>query len=863
MNRKPIMKLGAGILLGGTMPVAAEHTSDELETIVVVGVRASLATAQELKRKQLDIVDSVVAADVVKLPDFNITDALSRVTGVQITRDRGEGENIAIRGLTQTEATLNGREVFTAGTGRTFNFADLPAEMVASINVYKTSSAERIEGGIGGLVDLRTRRPFDFEAPQFVISARAIRGDLVDSWEPQFTTLLSDRWMTGAGEFGALLNASYQQRAWREDLKSTGNPTARTDLIAGETVVAPSGNSETLSLGQRDRLAGTVILAWRPRPSLEIYAEGSYAEFHTEQDSHQINVFAPAVSSSSAKFVPGTLVLFPGTQDLQSITWTNAPISILSFARDTVDRNKQAAIGGSWKRGALTLKGDLSYTESFNHLFFSGPSLNATAPSFAHGLAPRIPSTAVSGIDLLDPTNLTYSLIAYRTRPFVGELEAAQLDAEYVLDVSVLHSISAGYRVAKRHADNIPGLIFADARVTVPAVAAPEFIRANPYRLFPGEQAQSIDEFLSGDLGRARDGTDLRSAFGITTPIPVSASPLTLWHVDEETNAGYVMGRFRAFDRLDCNLGLKVVRTHEAVSGSQSVPSAGAGAVAPIDLSSRYTDVLPNLNVRYALADGLYLRAAASKTITRPTFEQLSPSLSLVPNTINPAQSSGSAGNPELKPIRARNLDLALERYFNASTSIYLTGFWKQIDGFVSTVSSPETYDGVTYQVSRPQNTDDGDLKGLEIGYQQFYDFLPGAWRGLGLQANYTYVNSNAPSPIVGRSAPLQGLSEHSYNIVGMYELGAWSLRLAYNWRDRFLNGFQNIVGVGTLPIYTEDYGWLDASVTYRFTDRIALAVEGSNLLNTVRSSYYDVTTRRQSQWLNDVQMSAIVSLRW
>jgi len=274
--------------------------------MVVVGKRASLATAQEIKRDKMEIVDSVVADDINKLPDINVTDALSRITGVQILRDRGEGAGVAIRGLTQMETLLNGREVFTAGSGRTLDFADIPSEMLAGIDVYKTSSAKHIEGGVGGTIDLRTHRPFDFDGRQLLGSARVIHGDLVDKEEPQFSTLLSDRWKTESfGEFGALVNFAYQRRAWREDQKGTGNPIARSNIIPGQSVIVPNGTSETTSLGHRERTAGSLVLQWRPSDALELYAEGNYAEFKTLQDSYQINV------TPSSSFVAGSPRLFP------------------------------------------------------------------------------------------------------------------------------------------------------------------------------------------------------------------------------------------------------------------------------------------------------------------------------------------------------------------------------------------------------------------------------------------------------------------------------------------------------------------------------------------------------------------------
>src|SRR5450830_59319 len=829
-----------------------------LREVVVVGVRASLASAQEIKRDKLEIVDSIVVDDITKLPDFSVTDALQRVTGLQIARDRGDGTGITIRGLTQMETTLNGREVFTAGAGRNFDFADMASEMVSGIDVYKTSSAEHIEGGVGGLIDLRTRRPFDFNGREIVGSTRLIYGDLVDRNAAQFSTLASNRWKTAtAGEFGALVNFAYQDRAFREDQKGTGNPQARTDLMAGQTVVAPNGTSESISLGNRQRSAANVVLQWRPASNLELYAEGSYTEFQTRQNSYQINVQA------SPTFVPGSAALFPGTNDVSHITWMNAPVSIVSFARDTLDRTKQAAVGGVWTGKALTLKSDVSYTQSSSTLFFSGLTLGGTAANFTQDLSTGVPSSSVTGTNLLDPANLQYTGIAYRLRRFEGDQATVRLDGEYEFSDSFVNTLLAGVRYAWRGATNASGLVVADAGVAgISAASLPQYAMANPYDFYSG--TASIRNTLVGNLDAARDAAGLRNAFGITTAIPATASPLSLWDTSEETQAAYLMARFTAVPlngTLDGNIGLRVVNTHERVAGAQSVPATGA--VVPVNVDSRYTDYLPSVNLRYLLSPGLYLRAAASKTLTRPNFDQLSPSLTLLPNAINPSLNQGSAGNPELKPIRADNLDLAVEKYFNKTTAVHLTGFLKKVEGFVTTVSSPEVIDGVAYQVSRPQNSAAADIKGFELGYQQFYDFLPSWLSGLGMQANYTYVDSETLDSTLGEKVALQNLSKHSVNLIGMYEKGRVSARVAYNWRDKFLSGVTNIVGVGALPIYTKAYGWLDASVSYRFSDKISFVIAGTNLLGTRRSSYYGVETRPQSNWINDTQVSLAVTARF
>lgn len=844
------------------LPVAAlAQGAPQTQVIEVTGQRASLANAASLKREAPGLVDSVVAEDLQKLPDFSIADALQRITGVQITRDRGEAALVLVRGLAQIETLLNGREVFTAGTGRQLDFADIPAEMVSRIDVHKSGAADQVEGGAAGVIDLRTRRPLDFAGRTMVATARAVHGSLVRRTEPQVSVLWSDRGTTAnSGEWGLLLNLAWQRRAWREDQKGSGNPLRRSDLLPGQDVFVPNGSSESASAGRRERRAGSLVAQWRPRPGLEAYAEAHVAEFKTLQDTHQINVFAPAAGPGSAD--PASVRLFPGTQDVQRVTWLNAPVSVLSFARDTVDRTRQFALGAIWKPANWELKLDASTTHAFNHLYFAGPFMATTAPRFTHDLSGRVPGTSVEGVNLLDPQAYRFTGVAYRTRPFEGDLHALRLDARRSFAVGWLRSVGGGLRFAERQADNTPGLVFADAPVSgLAPTDLPGSTMPNPYADFMSQSgAPSLGQHLAGSLHDARDAAALRAAFGVDAPIPAGANPLTLWRIKERSDAAYLSAQWEATALpLDGEAGVRVVRTCAEVSGSQT----GSDGVVPADRKSCSTDPLPSASLRWRLHPGLQLRAAASRTLTRPGFDQLSPSLTLVRNPINPAQNSGNAGNPDLKPLRSDNLDLALEHYAGRHTMFYVTGFFKRVDGFVVNLSEDETHLGETYRVTRPRNAGQGRIRGVEIGGQHFFSTLPGAWSGLGVLANATWIDSRHDSFIVGQQTPLPNLSRKSANLVLMYEYQSVSARLAYNWRDRFLNGFVNIVGIGTIPAYTRGYGWLDASLTWRPHPRLSLALEGLNLLRTVRSSYYGEETRPQSSWRNDTQWSTTVTLQF
>lgn len=858
--------------LAGLLALAAAGTPAQelrrLEPVVVSGTRASLESAQARKRDAAGIVDAIVAEDVHRLPDLSVADALQRVTGVQVGRDRGEGSVISVRGLLQVETTLNGREVFTAGTGRTLDFADLAAETVAGIDVHKTSAADRIEGGLGGAIDVRTLRPFDFRSEAQRLTVRAVHGDLSGGAAGQASGLAVRRWRVGDGEVGALVNVVLQERRWREDQKGTGAPKVcsdRTpkpngcafDLVPGQDVVVPNGSSETTSTGRRRRTGGSAIVEWRPSPAWDVYAEAHLAELRTMQNSDQVNV------GTGSAFVPGSVALFPGTNDLQRITWTNAPVSILSFARDTVDRTKQLALGTRWRGERLEIDADASHTASRNHLYFAGPILAATAAQFTHDLSGDVPGTTVEGTDLADPAQVRYSGYAYRTRPFEGRLDALRLDARWRLEGLPLEEIAFGWRHARRAADNQPGLVFGDAGITgLTAADTPDRVHVNPVGNFLDGEAASVGGYLVGTLADARDAAAARAALGLTTPLPVAAGPLSLWRIRERTDAFYTQVRAHWPERrLDGQAGLRVVRTRRTTDSAQTV--TGSGTIDPITLHDTSTDVLPSVSLRWRQAPELQWRAAASRTLTRPDFHQLSPSLVLTPNPVNPELNQGAAGNPALRPLRADNVDLAVERQWGRGQAASLALFWKRVDGFIATLSQLEEHGGQAYQVSRPRNADTGRVQGAELAWQRFFDGLPGAWRGLGAQLNYTYVDSHTYDRTLGREVPLQNLSRHSANLVGLYERGPWSARLAWNWRSRYFSGTTSVVGIGGLEAWTAGHGWLDASLRWRLSPRVSLAFDAVNLTGTVRRSDFNAASRPQNAFANDRQFATSVSVEF
>jgi TonB-dependent receptor len=313
------------------------------------------------------------------------------------------------------------------------------------------------------------------------------------------------------------------------------------------------------------------------------------------------------------------------------------------------------------------------------------------------------------------------------------------------------------------------------------------------------------------------------------------------------------------------------------------------GSLVPNDYETSYDYWLPSINLKLEVGNGVQFRAAYSKGIAPPdlglirNYFPIALSVNartdadgntipieatpVAPGTgtygsdavIAPGQvlvsGAFNAGNPDLKPIKADNFDLTAEWYFSGVGQLTASLFYKELKGVLTNdiVRRSFTNNGATFDavVTTPVNSDEtGKIKGFEIAYQQVYDFLPGFLSGLGLQANYTFVDSSgvpqstlsATDPdvaagrqptISGENFPLQGLSKHTINVTPFIDIGPLSARASYNWRSRYLLTLRDVITPFD-PIFQEPFGQLDASITYAITDNIRVGVQGYNLLNSV-----------------------------
>ena len=364
--------------------------------------------------------------------------------------------------------------------------------------------------------------------------------------------------------------------------------------------------------------------------------------------------------------------------------------------------------------------------------------------------------------------------------------------------------------------------------------------------LLNGEGGDFARRFLSGNP-LAYAGDPVQALFDVWGIRPES-DPVNDYDIEEDTLAVYGQFNFAdSSDRLSGNVGLRIVQTDTASSAFRVAPGAQQQFLFSqifdqyIRETEResYTDVLPSLNLRYAINEDLLLRFGAGRVISRPNLTDLTPGLfirSLVDRT-------AVAGDPGLDPFRATQIDVSLEKYFADGFGLLaVAAFYKDIDTFITTETSvADLLDGfgnlVPFTVISPVN-DSAEVQGLEFSFQRSLDDLIGA-KGFGMLFNYTYADSETPDGFT-----LPELSENSLNAILFYENEKFSSRVAYNWRDERLfraNGF------GNNPEFIKDFGTLDFSMSYNVRDNIELTFDAINLTEESLESFTTIEERRLS----------------
>ncbi len=852
-----------------------------------------------------------------------------------------EGSGVQVRGLTQVRSELNGRDSFSASGGRSLSFQDVPSELMSGVDVYKNQKADMIEGGLGGSVDLRTFMPFDFDGQRASASYSVNYGDFVEEYKPSASALYSNTWDTGAGKFGFLIDVAHSELATRTDgmfvrpFFQNDNTDVDGDGVNEELWLPRGADWRTLEY-ERERQGAYLALQWRPNDDLELFAtafQSRYDELWNEDAIFVQNDPTQVMLDTSQPyeldgnvFVSGRLTQ-PGGVPMGT--------DIRASHRDS--KTTDYSVGLNWSISDRTeLRTDLQFINATTRSLDSTVALGIDVPYIDVTLG-GVPSIGVDEQYTGNPDNYYWGFTMDHQDDNEADELAWRADLKHSFDTGFFRSIKVGVRMTDRDATSIdtgynwkpvfqswmrwwalPGT-GPMPPLDLNGQVNSSWVNLNTFQNFYNGGANTPGVFFAPILGTALgfpgSYQDIHDAAAPYYNCCISYAPTALderhTNVQEEkTRAAYVMLSFGLDDaRLDGNIGLRVVRTQNSAKGHLIYPNVsyapylGAGESEPITASNSYTDALPSLNIRWEPVDNLIFRFAASKAIARPAFSDMqayqvlnasarsgiTPPTDGSPLPVTDLDLTGSSfDNPYLEPMKANQFDLSMEWYFDPDRGgmAWINLFHKDIKDYFRRQSQLVSFPGADgnqydYLITRPVNIGTARIQGAEIGWTQFFDFLPAPFDGLGISVNYTYIDSSTDVPnnldtlpvdtdgSLFEDLPADGLSRNSYNVAAFYEKGPWQVRFAYNWRSEYLlsigpNGYNGGDGgiAWKLPVYSDAYGQLDGSIFYRISDRIQFGLEMNNLNQAEQRTIMDQNEagRRVTSWyVNDTRYAATV----
>jgi TonB-dependent receptor len=849
----------ARIAQNETAPVqAAEQEEPQQPEIVVSGYRQSLAAAQDLKRRAVGAEDDILATDIAAFPDLNLAESLQRIPGIAITRDSGEGRQIALRGLGAdfTRTQLNGMEVLgnTASgmdnrggvsRSRSFDYSLFASELFNRVSVQKSFSAEQDEGGIAGTVQLTSAKPFDYEGTKFVVSAKGQTNDNTSGITPRVVGLASIH----KGDFGALVSVAYSQIktnefgyrnwGWGKTVYGAANigpnidAATRAKLLAG--VYQPQAESPSSWYTDRKRLGVTSSLQYHPGNDFKLDVDFLYGRLWDHRDDY-------ALATAGTNALTGTTInggqviqsaVIDDTNTLRAASFTNIDQRSEHHIVENHTDFYQGVANASWNvTDRLTVHALGGYEESdFGQPVFDKVFMEAMNTAFSFDTRPTIPVNTYDK-DLTDPNNWALQRLDTQENSITSQYANGKLDAAYELSNTLTfkaggefkHFINSAYQYNNKVFHNVP------ADVAIP----------NDLKQTVG--VDTLTQYIVGNV----DGV---YAY-IGDPRNLTAANLqagTDYRVDEQTWAGFAqvdLDTMLGGMRLRANAGLRYYTTDLTSSGHLTT----ATGLVPVSVPSNSQGWLPAANVALDVAKDVVVRLSASRNVNRPGLGDLAAAGSI---TTRPNGGSVSFGNPFLKPYKATSVEGSVEYYMDSHGFASLGFFYKKMDSFITTSTKQipysqtglplslliqgETGDTI-FDVSQPINGPGADIKGLEAAFQHDFTFLPGALKHLGVVANGTWFDGHqqvafgtAPNQVFVRM-PLFNLSKWAANATLYYENSVWGVRISDAYRSKYNTGGGNAPdNAGDFIKATNN---VDFQAHYNVMPGIRLIAEGINLTN-------------------------------
>lgn len=887
-KQKLVVTAVSGALSMGAMNAVAQQP--EIEEVVVLGIAGSLTRAMDIKRDSASVVDSIAAEDIGKFPDLNVAESLQRITGVSIDRSGGEGRQVTVRGFGPQFNTVlvNGRQIASYSGGREFNFDIFATELISGADVYKTGRANRQEGGIGATIDIKTARPLDNPGMQIAGSIKGVYETLSEETSPSASVIFSNTFADDT--VGLMLAYSRAERSVQNNqILTAGWRPGQTisninDGVLFSNAYIPRNWDQVVDQQDRTRDNLAVALQFAPSEDVTVTLDGFVSKFEIDSLVTDLASWFEPDRVGSATINPETGTLLNFTQEVGLHQGSGNPATdFVSHTRNREDVTTDGfGLNVEWDiNDQLTATFDVSTSDAendragqdrfnvvgiINNYTFDGGGIGGT-PTVAHdGFgAGTLPDINLNRLHYNEQGN----------RP-TDEDEITEFKADFQFLPGGDTFTEANFGIYRQEREKSQFQIFGNqcafCGYGTPAPVDTLGIRSfTANNFFPG----LIDTFYTYD-------GDAYVQFLADSGNPITPTlQNNRYTINEDVTSLYMDFTFES-ELGDMpvmfNVGARYAETDIEVGAVQSLIS---DVVALTDLTlfsnrfgpatdfsdgSSYSDLLPSLNVKLDLTDDMVLRFAAYDSLTRPTMNQLSPATTF--NEPRRQNLTAQGGNPGLTPFSSENVDLSFEWYYSDDSMASMAFFRKEVQDFIVTLVGEETYtltdrvgpdfrcsdalcapgaltdptdptrdivatteelNGSTevYSVSRPQNGDEAEVTGFELAWTHIFD------NGFGVQANATFVDSDAQvdADSTQRFA-LEGLGD-SQNLILFYEAERWQARIAYNNRDDFLQLLNN--GFNGEPVNTDAYAQIDISGSYDINDDFTVFFEGINITEEER----------------------------
>lgn len=729
-------------------PQAAE------EEVIVTGSRATQRTSIEFKRTADVVVDGLVSDEIGATPDNSVGDTLERITGVSADRFKGNANELSVRGLgpTLSFSTFNGREVSTAGPDRSVAFQQFPSELVNGVLVYKSQRADFLEGGVGGVIELRAMKPLDYGKRRIQLE---VRGDFQpkDDDVYQHSGLgyranfsFTDSFKTGIGDIGISIGYQRQDTTTPEDyynanstfqacntyatngLTNTANCTIGTTARANETLgpVYFANSSRSFRTQKTAEVRDGIIgaLQWRPHPDFEIAFDGQYSNRASLEDRNVLQITEGlrgvqplVVGNGTNGYSDHALMSYRGNSNLEN-------------QLEKRQRNEEYLGGGInliWSPDRWNIAFDGSYSRSHRTETQKQTRMRSTT-RVPYTLTYRgddvVPTVDFGSYDITNHANFLAvgNTAVYARNRFVTDREdviwAGKLDITRELD-GFINAVKFGARYSDHHRTNdnarnadlntIPG---ATQQVTGLITQANQQCRVpfttSSYMQGVGTNVTRWATFDNDCLFRTFTGSD------DALPYPADGRDPSDIDVREKIWAAYAMANFRSDAGsvpFSGNIGLRWIKTDIASVGYRQgyrlTINSGADtydiAVDPsqpltvLNARGSYNYLLPSANIAFDLSQQLKLRFAGYRAIARSGIESFGAGIGLTPSVgavgINNIIFNATTGNPNLKPLRSWNADASIELYASKDTMLSIAGYYKWVTGAVIGRSEPKPTD--------------------------------------------------------------------------------------------------------------------------------------------------------------------------